>query len=180
MRCELYVLKSGSALDRHTIRRLVWNEPVLGDRAFLRRTCTCTSNIASDYVYVGLSYFRDRYSPRMISWNPLVHWAGFAIFSINQRTVYWIISEATLVNLNYTMCTSLGRPNINKGDPMYAIFGKTYLFAAEFYLGIPSFVFRFVYIAIIWFIHWMIEPYIRKSKVVERGFSPESPIKKQK
>lgn len=63
---------------------------------------------------------------------------------------------------------------------MYAIFGKTYLVAAELYLGIGSFAFRYAYLAIIWMLHYILEPYIRKSMVQARGLSPDSPLKKHK
>lgn len=92
-----------------------------------------------------------------------MNWAGYCVFSLIHRCFYWPISELTLVNVTYTLCTT-------HTDPMYRIFGDWYLLAAELYLGGSSFVFRYVYLGLFYAIHWFLDPWIvkRKSSVTDK------------
>jgi hypothetical protein len=64
---------------------------------------------------------------------------GFATFSIYQRTVLFIVSAFSTVNLNFVLCMS-------PADPFAKRFGSWYYIFGEFYLNLASYLTKFVLI----------------------------------
>lgn len=70
-----------------------------------------------------------RYARFKSLWYQLV---GFAVMSLYQRTVLFIVSAFSTVNINYILCKS-------PADPVAKLYGSWYYILAEFYLNLGSY-----------------------------------------
>ena len=68
------------------------------------------------------------------------------------------------MNIDYSLCGTLGSSTLTPEDPMVKIFGLWYQLAAEFYLGFSCFPFRYCYMLVFHACFWLLGPLYRVKK----------------